>query len=169
MSDAENEIEEEEGAEAGSSGGGMMSSILLAVVAGAACFGMVWFASTPPAPVVLPCEEVEKPVDPEELAARAATYVSLEPITVSLGPDAGASHLRITVALGMPPKAAPLTDVQFLRLRDRLIERLRLADTTLITDPTAMSALKASLLDQAHSTLGDDAVYSILVTDFLLK
>ncbi|RFB04739.1 flagellar basal body-associated FliL family protein [Parvularcula marina] len=149
--------------------GGLMSILPLAVIAAAGTFGMVWFAATPQPVQVIPCEEEVKPIDPEEMAARAASYVSLEPIVVSLAPDAGADHLRITIALGRPPESPELTDVQFLRLRDRFIERLRLTDIDLITDPMAMPELKASLLDQAHSTLGDDAVYSILVTDFLLK
>ncbi|MEM9232838.1 MAG: flagellar basal body-associated FliL family protein [Pseudomonadota bacterium] len=152
------------------SGGGLMSVLPVAVIAAAGTFGMVWFAATPQPVEVLPCEVIEEePIDPEELAARAASYVSLEPIVVTLGPEAGADHLRITIALGRPAEAAELTEVQFLRLRDRFLERLRLTDLSLITDPAAMPELKASLLEQAHSTLGDDAVYSVLVTDFLLK
>lgn len=159
-----------EGAEkSGKSGGGLMSTLPLAVIAAGATFGMVWFAATPQPVQVIPCEEEVRPVDPEELAARSASYVSLEPIVVSLAPDAGASHLRITIALGRPADAPELTDVQFLRLRDRFLEKLRLTDISLITNPAAMPELKASLLEQAHSTLGEDAVYSVLITDFLLK
>lgn len=150
-------------------GGGLMSTLPVVIIAAGATFGMVWWAATPPEVVELPCEAEPDPIDPDELAARAAKYVALEPIVVSLAPESGASHLRITIALGMPPELDDLTDVQFLRLRDRMIERLRLTDTSLITDPDAMPELKASLLAQARSTLGDDAVYSVLVTDFLLK
>ena len=171
MAKAEKKAEAEGEEPAKGGGGGLMSSLPVAVIAAAAWFGMVWFAATPQPVQYLECEpeEEEEHIDPEELAARAASYVSLEPITVSLGPDAGASHLRITIALGRPPESPELTDVQFLRLRDRFIERLRLTDVSLITDPAALPALKATLLEQAHSTLGEDAVYSILVTDFLLK
>lgn len=150
-------------------GGGLMSWLPVVIIAAGGTFGMVWYASTPPEVIELPCEPEPERIDPEELAARAAKYVALEPIVVPLAPDAEASHLRITIALGMPPEYDDLTEVQFLRLRDRFIERLRLSDTSLITDPEAMPALKQSLLSQARSTLGEDAVYSILVTDFLLK
>lgn len=160
------------------SGGGLMGSLPLVVIAGLASFGMVWFISTPP-PVeeyyeddeyVPECEVVEHDEpDPEELAARAAKYVSLEPITVSLGPDAGAKHLRISLALGTPDDSEELTEVEFLRLRDQFLEQLRTADLQLIKDPKAMPTLKAMLLAKAQSTLGQDEVYSVLITDFLMK
>lgn len=154
---------------------GLMSIIPLAVVAAGATFGMVWMASSPPEPVVADCSVVEEavdpvmPVPPEELAARAASYVTLEPLTVALAKDAGAKHARVTVALGVPAEAEPLSDVQFLRLRDRFLERLRAVDSRLILEPAAMPALKQSLLHQARLTLGEDAVVSVLITDFMMK
>ncbi len=164
-------------------GPGLMSFLPLAVIAGGATFGMVWFAATPPPPPeqvlvgqnedgeIMACPMVKEP-DPipiEELEARAAKYVQLEPITVSLGADAGAKHLKVTIVLGTPPESNDLTDVQFLRLRDRFLERLRTVDSALIKDPQAMPALKRSLLTQAKETLGQDSVYSVLITDFLMK
>lgn len=150
------------------SGGGLMSILPLAVIAAAGTFGMVWYASEP-AEQLAACEarEIEE-IDPEELQARTADYITLDTITVSLPKEAGAKHLRMTLALGVP-KSTHLTDVQTLRLRDRFLERLRTVDTTLLMDPMAMPALKQALLAQAQSTLGSDAVYSILITDFLMK
>ncbi len=168
----------EEETEEKPSGGGLMSVLPMAVVAAAASFGMVWVArGEAGVPSEAACEafvEEEERADmtPEELAeleARAAKYITLEPITVSLGPDANARNLRITLALGIPPELDELTDVEFLRLRDRFLERLRTVDTNLIADPSAMPALKETLLAQARMTLGDDAVYSVLITDFLMK
>lgn len=154
------------------SGGGLMAILPLVVIAGAASFGMVWFATSPPPPVTPEmCEAVvvREEIPPEELQARAAKYIPLDPFTVSLGPDAGARHVMMTIALGAPADADPLTEVQRLRLRDQFLERLRTIDSHMITDPDAMPDLKSSLLLQAQATLGKDAVYSILVTEFLMK
>lgn len=157
-------------------GGGLMSALPLAVVAGAATFGVVWFAAAPTPTEAVTCEASDgteataaAPVDEAELEARAAKYVSLEPFTTTLGPDAGARHLRMSISLGIPADAADLTDVDFLRLRDRFLERLRTVDTKLISDPSAMPALKDVLLVQAKATLGQDSVYNVLVTDFVMK
>ncbi|MEM9421844.1 MAG: flagellar basal body-associated FliL family protein [Pseudomonadota bacterium] len=164
-------------------GPGLMSVLPLAVIAGGATFGMVWFAATPPPmpePVMMaqgedgemvrcPAQEEPDPVSIEELEARDAKYVRLEPITVSLGADAGAKHLKVSIVLGTPSDSLDLTDVQFLRLRDRFLERLRTVDSALLRDPKAMPALKLSLLAQAKETLGQDSVYSVLITDFLMK
>ncbi|MEM9988914.1 MAG: flagellar basal body-associated FliL family protein, partial [Pseudomonadota bacterium] len=130
-------------------------------------------ASAPPPPVNLEvaCKEI-KPAEKlsvEELEARGAKYVTLEPITVSLAPNAGAKNLKIGISLSTPPDASELTDIQFLRLRDRFLERLRTVDTNLLIDPKAMPVLKQALLAQAQATLGTDAVYSVLITDFLMK
>lgn len=156
------------------SGGGLMSVLPLVVIAGAASFGMVWFATSPPPPITAEmCEAVVAAaadnIEPEELQARAAKYITLDTLTVSLSPDAGAKHVMMTIALGTPADAEDLTDVQALRLRDQFLERLRTIDTAMITDPEAMPQLKESLLLQAKATLGKEAVYSVLVTDFLMK
>lgn len=157
-------------------GGGLMSVLPLAVIAAAGTFGMVWFAAAPaPGPTDMAAcpagehAEAKPEVDIAELEARAAKYVELDSLTVSLGADAGAKHLKITIVLGTPPDGAELTDVEFLRLRDQFLERLRTVDSALISDPKAMPALKRSLLAQARNTLGQDSVYSVLITDFLMK
>jgi flagellar FliL protein len=158
-------------AEEGKKGGGIMSVLPLAVIAAAGTFGMVWYAAAP-APTVAAACETEHAADivpPEELEARAANYLKLEPILVTLGPEAGARHLKIEVVLGTPSDIEALTEVEHLRLRDQFLERLRLVDTSVLTDPAAMPALKDELLVQARSTLGADAVYSVLITDFLMK
>ncbi|WOI52696.1 flagellar basal body-associated FliL family protein [Parvularcula sp. LCG005] len=151
--------------------GGIMSILPLAVVAAGATFGMVWMASAPAESAVGSCEfaVAPEPVDIEELTLRAANYVTLEPITVTLGPDAGAKHLRMTIALATPEESQGLTDVQFLRLRDRFLERMRTVDSKMISDPEAMPQLKETLLAQAQATLGEDKVFGILITDFLMK
>lgn len=156
-------------------GGGLMGVLPLVVIAAAGTFGMVWWSASPPPPpppvTAEACEAIapKEDVPVEELAARAAKYITLDPLMVSLGPDAGADHLRMGIALGVPATEEELTDVQFLRLRDRFIERLRVADTSLLIEPEALPALKEDLLAQARATLGADAVQSVLVTDFLLK
>ena len=158
-------------ASAPKSGGGLMSSLPLALIAGAATFGMVWMAASPSGDDSAVCETSAhaEEVDIEELSLRAANYVTLEPITVSLGPDAGAKHLKVTISLATPEDAHGLTDVQFLRLRDRFLERLRTIDTAIITDPNGMADLKEILLTQAQATLGDDQVFGVLITEFLMK
>ena len=162
------EPQEEQAAEPKS--GGLMSILPIALIAAAGTFGMVWFAAAPAA-APSECEVLTPatPLTPEEMQARTANYVELDPITVSLGPEAGARHLRISVVLGTPSDVDDFSDVQYLRLKDRFLERLRLVDSSIITDPAAMPALKEELLSQARATLGDDAVYSVLVTEFLMK
>ncbi|ADM09629.1 flagellar motor protein [Parvularcula bermudensis HTCC2503] len=152
-------------------GGGFLFTGVLSVVAAASTFGMVWFAAAPPPPVdAAACAGfTAEPLTPEEIEARTAKYVALEPFTVSLGPDAGAKHLRMSVALGRPADAVELSESEHLRLRDKLLERLRKVELTTITDPDGMPALKESLLDQAQATLGPDTVYNVLVTEFVMR
>lgn len=158
-------------------GGGLMSILPVAVIAAAACFGMVWWVAAPQPVDEKACEAIfaklnEEPpevVSPEELAARAARYITLDTMTLSLAPESGAKHLRVTISLGMPADSRELSEAEYLRLRDKFMERLRTVDTAMITDPEAMPTLKSKLLEQARSVLGRDSVYSVLVTDFLMQ
>lgn len=143
--------------------GGLLTTLALVAVAGGGAFALV---SLVPQNAVPGCETT---VAHPPIAPSAAKYIALDPLAVALKPDAGARTLRIGLALGLSDAHAELAEADILRLKDGFLDSLRKTDSAAITDPTAMPALREALLTEARLILGEGAVASLLITDFLMR
>ncbi len=150
-------------------GGGLVGQIALMAVLGAGSFGTVWFlpsrvdsapaehsaaqAHTPAA------EPLDLKVDPE--------FVALNPFTISL--DGGNSLLKIGITLEVSEEAAYDIDPNDPQLRDAFTGYLRALKPEQIRDAAYMAQMRAQLVRRARLILGTDAVFGILITDFLVQ
>jgi flagellar FliL protein len=103
-------------------------------------------------------------------AARpTATFVPIEPILVSLGPDARARHLRFSGQLDVAPEHATAVQGEMPRVVDALNTYLRAVEVRDLEDPAALTRLRAQMLRRVQTVTGDGQVRDLLVTEFVLN
>lgn len=158
-----------DGEEAAPKKGGLIGQICLMVVLGAGSFGTVWF---------LPSRMDSAPAAPEETAMQTPVaeplnlkidpeFVTLNPFTISL--DGGNSLLKIGITLEVSEEAAYDIDPNDPQLRDAFTGYLRALKPEQIRDAAYMAQMRAQLVRRARLILGTDAVFGILITDFLVQ
>ncbi|MEM6413887.1 MAG: flagellar basal body-associated FliL family protein [Pseudomonadota bacterium] len=97
-----------------------------------------------------------------------AVYVPIEPLIVSLGPEAMAKRLKITLVIeGAPEYQSELTAL-VPKFRDVLNTYLRAADARDFETPAAMSRVRAHIARRLRIVAPDASIKSVLVTDFIL-
>lgn len=96
-------------------------------------------------------------------------FVPLEPILVSLGPEARASHLRFRGELEVA--AADVEGVNQLKPRiiDVLNSYLRAIEPAQFDRPGALIELRAQMLRRIALVVGEDRVRDLLVMEFVLN
>lgn len=105
----------------------------------------------------------------EDTAVTEFRFVAIEPIIISLGPDANARHLRFAAQLEV--KGSHLAEVTHVmpRILDVLNGYLRAVETPLLQDPSALSRLKAQMLRRVQIVVGEDRVQDLLISEFVLN
>ena len=99
----------------------------------------------------------------------AANFVPIDPILVSLGPDARARHLRFSGQLDVAPEHAAAVQAQMPRVVDALNTYLRAVEVRDLEDPAALTRLRAQMLRRVQTVTGDAQVRDLLVTEFVLN
>ncbi|WP_309664852.1 flagellar basal body-associated FliL family protein [Tabrizicola sp.] len=96
-------------------------------------------------------------------------FVPLEPMVISLGPDAGSKYLRFSAQVEVVDSA--VADVTQLspRILDVLNSYLRAIDSSSIEDPSAMARLRAQMLRRIQIVTGEGRVRDLLITEFVLN
>ena len=161
--------EEDGEAPAPKKGGGLIGQICLMVILGAGSFGTVWFLPSrvdTAADVQSEMADHEPELEPLELDVYPE-FVALNPFTISL--DGGNSLLKIGITLEVSESAAPDIDPNDPQLRDAFTGYLRALKPEQIRDAAYMAQMRAQLVRRARLILGTDAVFGILITDFLVQ
>ena len=96
------------------------------------------------------------------------SYIDLEPLVVSLGPTAKSKYLKISISLETSPDYEEKLKTLTPKFRDVLNTYLRSVNEGDLTDPTAMTRLRAQLLRRVQLIADTDAVTDVLITDFVL-
>ena len=96
-------------------------------------------------------------------------YVNLEPLIISLGPNANAEYLKITVSLETSKDHAKAAEHLQPHFRDVLNMYLRAVDEKDLVEPFAMTRLRAQMLRRMQTVASSDIVSDILITDFVLN
>lgn len=96
------------------------------------------------------------------------SFVPVEPLVVSLSPDAGPKFLRITMQIETPKGNEEIVAGLMPRLRDVLNGYLRAVEESDLADPSSMARLRAQMLRRLQLVAPDAEISNILITDFVL-
>lgn len=96
-------------------------------------------------------------------------FVELDPLTVSLGPQASARHLRVGLVLEVEPGAEALVEAALPQVRAGLARFLRAVDERDFETPGLMLRLQAQMARRARLAGPPGAVSALLIQDFVLK
>lgn len=154
-------------------GGSAIKSILgsvgIAVLLGGVVAGIVFVS---PFGGSTQCEAVATVADTHEKKTKSfddIVYVNLEPLIISLGPNANAEYLKITVSLETTKDHAKTAEHLQPHFRDVLNMYLRAVDEKDLVEPFAMTRLRAQMLRRMQTVASSDIVSDILITDFVLN
>lgn len=95
-------------------------------------------------------------------------FVPIEPLVVSLGPDAGGRFLHFTAQLEVERKLAPDVSLLLPRIVDVLNGYLRAVETRQLADPSALVRLRSQMLRRIQLVTGD-RVRDLLVSEFVIN
>jgi len=150
--------------------GGMIGKAVMMLAMGAASFGTVYFL---PGKDIPPAAEDAHHADPHAPKLTAhdlmqdAEFATLDPMTLSLLD--GSRFLKIGLTLEVAAGEAGYIDPNDPKIRDAFTGYLRALDMSQIQDPAFMVQMRTQLLRRARLILGQDAIYSVLITDFLIQ
>ena len=95
-------------------------------------------------------------------------YVPMEPLIVSLGPDARADRLKITLVIEGRSEYEPELQDLMPKFRDVLNTYLRAAETSDFESPAAMARVRAHIARRLKIVAPEDSVVGVLITEFIL-
>lgn len=96
-------------------------------------------------------------------------FVNLEPMVITLGPEAASKYLKISISIETTEDHVKTIERLSPRFRDVLNTYLRAVDENDLTEPFAMTRLRAQMLRRAQVAASPDAVLDVLITDFVLN
>jgi flagellar FliL protein len=94
-------------------------------------------------------------------------FVPVDPIVVSLGPGAKASHLRFTTQIEVDKAMAEEVTLLLPRIMDVMNSYLRAIDVAQLEDPSALIRIRAHLLRRIQIVTGEGRVRDLLITEFV--
>jgi flagellar protein FliL len=97
------------------------------------------------------------------------SFVPVDPITISLGPQSRARHLRFASQLEVRSQHAPEVQLLLPRISDVLNSYLRAVEVTQLEDPSSLMRLKAQMLRRIQIVTGNDRVRDLLISEFVLN
>ncbi|MEQ9692743.1 flagellar basal body-associated FliL family protein [Shimia sp. SDUM112013] len=105
--------------------------------------------------------------EPEPLPE--VSFIPLDPIIVSLGPNASSQHLRFRAQLEIQPEYQ--SDVEYFlpRIIDVLNNYLRALEASDLEAPGALMVLRAQMLRRIEVVVGPGRVNDLLVMEFVLN
>ncbi|MDJ0637854.1 MAG: flagellar basal body-associated FliL family protein [Paracoccaceae bacterium] len=154
----ENEDVEEEPKKKGK--GGLLIGLVLAVLAGGGAFafasGMLGGGSTK--------EEPKKMTLSDDLA-----FVSLEPMTVSIGNPTDRRYLRFRAELEVDSGLQSDVEKMLPRVMDVLNTYLQSLEMEDIEDPSSLLTLRSQMRRRIDLVVGGDRVHDLLVMEFVVN
>ena len=98
----------------------------------------------------------------------APAFVPLDTLVISLGPRAGADHLKVTLALDVVPGREEAVTAVAPRIADVLNTFLRAVETRTIEEPREMLRLRAQMLRRVQLVSPPGAVRDLLIQEFVV-
>lgn len=138
-----------------------------AVALGGVAAGAAFIA----APGADACHAQQPGARPKAAAARDikdVAFVTIQPMIISLGPEAKSKYLKISVTLETSKTHEKSLNAMTPRLRDVLNSYLRAVDESDLERPAGMTRIRAQMLRRLQLVAPEDSVSDILITDFVL-
>ncbi|SIO49780.1 flagellar FliL protein [Rhodovulum sp. ES.010] len=107
--------------------------------------------------------------DADESALGTVTFVEVEPLVISLGPDSRSRHLRFRAQLEVTPTYQQEVALLMPRVLDVLNSYLRAVEAAEFEKPTALITLRAQMLRRVQLVTGQGRVRDLLITEFVLN
>lgn len=98
-----------------------------------------------------------------------AVFVNLEPLVITLGPNAKSEYLKISISVETTHEYEKDAERLQPRFRDVLNTYLRAVDERDLIEPFAMTRLRAQMLRRMQTVASADIVEDVLITDFVLN
>ena len=96
-------------------------------------------------------------------------FVNLEPLVISLGPNANSDYLKISITLETTGSEIKAVEHLKPKFRDVLNTYLRAVNESDLVEPAAMIRLRAQMLRRIQLIAPHGAVENVLITDFVLN
>ncbi|MBT8473300.1 MAG: flagellar basal body-associated FliL family protein [Marinicaulis sp.] len=96
-------------------------------------------------------------------------FVNLKPLVVTLGPNARADFLKISISIETSSKNFDTATKLQPRFRDVINTYLRSVEESDLVEPKGMTRLRSQLLRRLQVTASREVVSDVLITDFVLK
>ncbi|MEM8787757.1 MAG: flagellar basal body-associated FliL family protein [Pseudomonadota bacterium] len=138
---------------------GILVGLVGAIVMGGAGFFATYTGLT---------DSLLKGGDAPKAAEKNFAFVPLEPLIVTLGPDARAATLKFTAQLEVEPGSEVVVGDLMPRIMDVLNNYLRAVDETELEDPASLTLLRAQMLRRLQIIVGDGHVRDLLIAEFIL-
>lgn len=147
-------------------GTGLIPGVAAGLLLGGLGFYAVWSGMIHLPGSETPTEEAEAPhAEP----APAVAFVPMDPIMISLPPDASARHLRFVGQLEVEPAHEGEVAALKPRILDTLNTYLRAVEVRDLENPAALQRLRAQMLRRVQVVTGEGRVRDLLVTEFILN
>ena len=142
---------------------GLLLGLVLALVLGGGGFYATWSG------LILGGSKTDEHADQGPSPLPDIAFIPVDPVTISLGPAARTSQLRMQSQLEV--EKAYSADVTLLmpRILDVLNSYLRAVDVAEIEDPAALVRLRAQMLRRVQMVVGDGRVRDLLITEFVVN
>jgi flagellar FliL protein len=140
----------------------ILIGLVLALVLGGGGFYATWSGM-----ILGPSHEA--PVAEAADALPDIAFVPVDPIVISLGPNATARHLRFTSQLEVNKTASADVTLLMPRILDVLNGYLRAIDIAQLEDPSALLRIRAHMLRRIQIVTGEGRVRDLLITEFVLN
>lgn len=96
-------------------------------------------------------------------------FVPVQPIVVSLGPNANSQHLRVQVQLEVPEKHKKDVEILLPRVVDALNSYLQVIDEADLSGSTSLLRLRSQMLHRIKLVVGKERVQDILIMEFVMN
>jgi flagellar FliL protein len=96
-------------------------------------------------------------------------FIDVPPVTISLGPNTQAQHLRFRASLEVPSAHATEIENIMPRVQDVLNSYLRALEPADIEAPGALLKLRGQMLRRVRLVAGEGRVRDLLVMEFVLN
>lgn len=107
--------------------------------------------------------------DKEEPGAPAYAFVPMEPLIISLGPDAKSRHLKVSLTIEVTAGSEEAVILVTPRINDVLNTFLRAVDEREFEIPRSMLRLRAQMLRRVQLVTPKNAVRDVLIQEFVLN
>jgi len=160
---------DEEKARPKPSGLWLIAGIFLAIAGGAGGFYAVRAGLLPGNPGRGE-SQAETPTDPPAQGdVSTPVFVAMEPMIISLGEDGNARHLKFRADFEVAPEHRQEVEQMMPRIIDVLNGYLRALKPSDLSDPMALTRLRAQMLRRVRIVAGKGRVRDLLIMEFVLN